>query len=115
MVDETRSAQVLIRMKPSVKEAAQRAAGDDSQSLSSLVEKLLVKHLTTKKYLASEGPHAGRTAQGASDARGMADRAIDRAFRQSSEPTRVKDRRRRALTEMPAGFEKRKPTGEGRS
>jgi hypothetical protein len=51
MVDETRSAQVLIRMKPSLKEAAQKAADEDSRSLSSLVEKLLVGHLKAKGYL----------------------------------------------------------------
>jgi hypothetical protein len=107
MANETRSANVMVRLRPSLKSAAEKAAKDDTRSLSSLIEKLLVEHLKTKGYLASEGPHPGRTAQGASDAKGMADSAIDKVFRRSSDPAHVKDRRRRTLTEMPAGNSKR--------
>jgi hypothetical protein len=51
MTDETRSAQILIRMRPSLKDLAQKAAEADSRSLSSLVEKLLVEHLRAKGLL----------------------------------------------------------------
>jgi len=40
-----------IRLTPSVREAAKKAARDDRESLSSLIEKLLVEHLTAKGYL----------------------------------------------------------------
>jgi hypothetical protein len=55
MADETRSAQVLIRMKPSLKQAAQKTADEDSRSLSSLIEKLLLEHLKANR---SEARHA---------------------------------------------------------
>jgi len=59
----------------------------------------------------SAAPDAGWTARGVLDARGMADLAIDRAFERSGEAERrVRDRRRRALTEMPTDLAKGKPT-----
>jgi hypothetical protein len=51
MPSETKSAQMLVRIQPSVKSAAEKAAADDRRSLSSLVEKLLVDHLRKKGYL----------------------------------------------------------------
>lgn len=48
---ETKSAQMLVRLQPSLKAAAERAARDDARSLSSLVEKLLADHLRAKGYL----------------------------------------------------------------
>jgi hypothetical protein len=51
MAQETKSAQVLIRIQPSMKEAAEKAAVDDRRSLSSFIEKLLADHLKKKGYL----------------------------------------------------------------
>jgi hypothetical protein len=51
MASETKSAQMLVRIQPSIKSAAEKAAVDDRRSLSSLVEKLLVEHLKKKGYL----------------------------------------------------------------
>lgn len=48
---ETKSAQMLVRMKPRVKAAAEKAAADDHRSLTSLIEKLLTEHLKAKGYL----------------------------------------------------------------
>ena len=51
MSEETKSATVQLRIKPSLKKAAEKAASDDSRSLTSLVEKLLSDHLKRKGYL----------------------------------------------------------------
>jgi hypothetical protein len=40
-----RTTQVNLRISPELKEAAERAAGADQRSLTSLIEKLLVDHL----------------------------------------------------------------------
>jgi hypothetical protein len=44
---ETKTAIVQVRIRPALKEAAERAAAADSRSLTSLIEKLLVEHLKT--------------------------------------------------------------------
>ncbi len=51
MTRETKSAQVNLRLPPSLKAAAEKAAADDHRSLTSLVEKLLTEHLKAKGYL----------------------------------------------------------------
>jgi hypothetical protein len=51
MAGETRTSQLLVRIQPSLKAAAEKAARDDHRSLSSLVEKLLTEHLKAKGYL----------------------------------------------------------------
>jgi hypothetical protein len=51
MAEEFRTATVQLRMRPSLKEAAEKAAEDDSRSLTSLIEKLLTDHLRKKGYL----------------------------------------------------------------
>jgi transcriptional regulator with XRE-family HTH domain len=48
-------------------------------------------------------PDPSRAVRGATQALGMAHRAIDKAFESSTEPDHVKDKRRRALTERPPG------------
>ena len=51
MAKEAKTAQVNLRLAPSLKEAAERAAADDQRSLTSLVEKLLSDHLKANGYL----------------------------------------------------------------
>ncbi len=51
MAQETKSAQILIRVKPSLKKAAEHAAADDHRSLTSLIEKLLSDFLKKAGYL----------------------------------------------------------------
>ena len=46
-----KSVPVSFRLPPGVKAAAERAAKDDTRSLSSLVEKLLTGYLIEKGYL----------------------------------------------------------------
>lgn len=51
MSREAKTAQVNLRLQPSLKEAAEKAAADDHRSLTSLIEKLLTEHLKAKDYL----------------------------------------------------------------
>ena len=44
MAKETKSAQVNLRIPPSLKAAAEKAAAQDHRSLTSLIEKLLSEH-----------------------------------------------------------------------
>ena len=53
---ETRSSHILIRVQPSLKALAEKAARDDSRSLSSLIEKLLTDHLRAKGDRAKARP-----------------------------------------------------------
>ena len=46
-----KSLPVSVRLPPEVKAAAERAAKEDTRSLSSLLEKLLTDHLRAKGYL----------------------------------------------------------------
>jgi hypothetical protein len=48
---ETKSALVQLRIRPSLKEAAEKAAADDQRSLTSLFEKLLTDYLRKKGRL----------------------------------------------------------------
>ena len=51
MKQETKSAIVQLRIRPSLKAAAEKAATDDERSLTSLMEKLLADYLRKKGYL----------------------------------------------------------------
>ena len=55
MKDETKSAMFMIRMKPSVKTAAEKAAADANRSLSSFIETLLVDRLRAGDISAKDG------------------------------------------------------------
>ena len=58
MAEETKTAQVNLRMAPSLKLAAERAAAADHRSLTSLIEKLLAEYLRDHGHL--EKPKAKR-------------------------------------------------------
>jgi hypothetical protein len=49
MAKETKTAVVQLRLRPSLKQAAEQAAADDQRSLTSLIEKLLTDHLSRRK------------------------------------------------------------------
>lgn len=51
MSKETKDAQVNLRLRPSLKAAADKAAKADYRSLTSLIEKLLTEHLQKNGYL----------------------------------------------------------------
>ncbi len=48
MKQETKSAILQLRIRPSLKAAAEKAASDDERSLTSLMEKLLADYLRKK-------------------------------------------------------------------
>ena len=50
-----KSLPVSVRLPPEVKEAAEKAAKQDTRSLSSFLEKLLTDHLRAKGYLPAVG------------------------------------------------------------
>jgi hypothetical protein len=51
MTRGTKTAQVNLRITPSLKKAATKAAEQDQRSLTSFIEKLLTDHLKEKKAL----------------------------------------------------------------
>ena len=51
MPAEPKTAQVNLRLQPSLKTAAEKAAADDHRSLTSLIEKLLADYLRERGYL----------------------------------------------------------------
>ena len=50
-LETKKSVPVSFRLTPEVKAAAEMAAKDDTRSMSSFVEKLLIEHLKAKGYL----------------------------------------------------------------
>lgn len=54
MAREAKTAQVNLRLQPSLKEAADRAAAADRRSLTSLIEKLLADYLRDRGYAVGE-------------------------------------------------------------
>lgn len=60
---ETKSAQVFIRMMPTVKAAGELAAKDANRSFSSWVETLLIDRLKAEGYLTAEGALATKKAK----------------------------------------------------
>ena len=51
MAEELKTQQILIRVRPSLKRIAERAAKDDNRSLSALIETLLTDYLRKNDYL----------------------------------------------------------------
>src|ERR1700691_4093837 len=106
MPDETRSAQLLVRIQPSLKAAAESASHADHRSLSSLVEKLLSDYLTKKGYLGERraGPSSHRpSGEAGKKAAEMASREIDRVSDQAA-PQEERARRKRRLVAGPKEF-----------
>jgi hypothetical protein len=49
--EEKKTAVFQVRMRPSIKASAEKAAADDNRSLAALMELLLIEHLKAKGYL----------------------------------------------------------------
>jgi hypothetical protein len=65
MMRRKKTAQITLRIDSMMKEAAEKAAAQDHRSLTSLIERLLSKHLRSRGFLsAPKRPHkeASRTA-----------------------------------------------------
>ena len=56
MQKETKSAQFMLRMRPAVKTAGEKAAQDANRSLASLMETILIDYLREKGYLPADPP-----------------------------------------------------------
>lgn len=54
MQKEPKAAQFMLRMQPTVKKAAERAAASENRSLSSLMETVLIEWLRERGYLPKE-------------------------------------------------------------
>ena len=61
MTREGKTTQVNLRLQPSLKQAADRAAADDRRSLTSLIEKLLDDYLRQRGYLPGRGSDRPRS------------------------------------------------------
>ena len=62
MSREMKTAQVNLRIPPSLKAAAERAAADDQRSFTTLVEKLLTDYLRERGYLDHRATSGSTTA-----------------------------------------------------
>lgn len=51
MKDETKSENFMVRMRPTVKKAGEKAAAAENRSLASLMETLLIEYLREKGFL----------------------------------------------------------------
>jgi hypothetical protein len=58
MAEELKSAQVNLRLKPTMKAAAEKAAAADHRSLTSYIEKLIADDLEGRKEKRGKGRHS---------------------------------------------------------
>jgi hypothetical protein len=72
-----KTALVNLRMPPSLKAAAQRAAADDRRSLTSLIEKLLVEYLRSNSSPAQESARPRDAEQPPGQVRAHPARSLD--------------------------------------
>lgn len=56
---ETKTSIVQLRIRPSLKEAAEKAAAEDQRSLTSLIEKLLTDYLKKAGYTVEQALDTG--------------------------------------------------------
>ena len=83
MAPEIKSAQVNLRLPPSLKEAAEKAAAEDHRSLTSLIEKLLSEYTTDRSNLDEWHDRAFARFLGLVGDRKLADRASLGTFARS--------------------------------
>jgi hypothetical protein len=53
-MNETKTTQVNVRLTPTLKSAAEKAAAAEHRTLTNLIEKVLTDYLRLKKYLPKE-------------------------------------------------------------
>jgi hypothetical protein len=94
MPDETKTAQVNLRLQPSLKAAAEKAAAADHRSLTSLIEKLLSDYINKRRTRTAAAAYAERAAA----------EQIDRSLK--GHPPDVKAARKRRLTKIPSELKK---------
>jgi hypothetical protein len=100
MTRRKKTAQITVRIDPNLKEVAERAAAKDRRSLTSLIERLLVKHLRNRGLFSvpqRQPKEAARTALK------LALREID-AIGDGSLPAQERETRKRRLLHGPEEF-----------
>jgi hypothetical protein len=102
MSAETKTAQVNLRLQPSLKATAEQAAADDHRSLTSLIEKLLTDYLGQKGYLNNRAALPTRS-KGAPQAAEMAGRELNKLGDETT-TGEERARRKRSLISGPKEF-----------
>ena len=95
-----KTAQIIFRIDPNLKEAAEKAAAQDRRSLTSLIERVLAKHLRNRRLLTNRPPPPKEAARTALK---LAAREIE-AFNVKSLPADERERRKRQLIRGPREF-----------
>jgi hypothetical protein len=102
--EEKKTAQVNLRLQPSLKAAAEKLAAKDRRSLTSYIENLIMCEIeraeTARKPARRDRPVSKKAASKASK---MAAQEIDRLGDQSAAPTE-REKRKRRLLKGPAEF-----------
>jgi hypothetical protein len=73
---QKKTAQITFRIDPNLKEAAGKAAALERRSLTSLIEKVLAKHLRNRRLLTSRRPPSKEAARTALKLAGARDRGF---------------------------------------
>jgi hypothetical protein len=95
-----KTAQITFRIDPNLKDAAEKAAAQDRRSLTSLIERVLAKHLRNRRLLTNRPPPPKEAARTALK---LAAREIE-AFNDKSPQADERERRKRQLIRGPREF-----------
>lgn len=98
---QKKTAQITFRIDPNLKEAAGKAAALERRSLTSLIEKVLAKHLRNRRLLTSRRPASKEAARTALK---LAAREIEAFDDDKSLPAEERERRKRHLIRGPTEF-----------
>ena len=96
-----KTAQITFRIDPNLKEAAEKAAAQDRRSLTSLIERVLAKHLRNRRLLTNRPPPPKEAARTALK---LAAREIEAFTVVKSLPADERERRKRQLIRGPREF-----------
>ena len=95
-----KTAQITFRIDVNLKEAAEKAAAQERRSLTSLIEKVLAKHLRNRRHLSNRGRPATEAARTALK---LAAREIE-VLDDKSLPAEERESRKRQLVRGPKEF-----------
>jgi hypothetical protein len=98
---QKKTAQITFRIDPNLKEAAGKAAALERRSLTSLIEKVLAKHLRNRRLLTSRRPASKEAARTALK---LAAREIEAFDDDKSLPAEEREGRKRHLIRGPTEF-----------
>jgi hypothetical protein len=95
-----KTAQITFRIDSNLKEAAEKAAAQERRSLTSLIEKVLAKHLRNRRFLTGRRPQPKETARTALKLAAREIAALD----DKSLPTEERAKRKQQLIRGPREF-----------